>query len=237
MQQTTNLGLELYEPTDNANLLDGYNVSMRKIDAHEGTQDGLITLAQSTANNAAMAAATADGKATAAASAASDAATAASTADGKAIAAQTAAAQALTQLNNAHFYHLTNADRGNKWTVGSWASNLCEFNAMVVCGEDSGHGILIGQVIASSATSTPAQNTGYKLLQLSEWTVDTTYGATMPRVPGAWVSGAWALGETICELNVDELRMVPIAFPTGAEALGAREAFACAFVFPVMRKS
>lgn len=84
MQQTTNLGLELYEATDNANLLDGYNASMRKIDVHEGTQDGLITLAQSTANSAMTAAGTADGKAESATSIANAASVAAAAADAKA---------------------------------------------------------------------------------------------------------------------------------------------------------
>lgn len=84
MQQTTNLALELYEATDNANLLDGYNLSMRKIDNHVGTQDGLITLAQSTANSAITAAGTADGKAESATSIANAASAAAAAADAKA---------------------------------------------------------------------------------------------------------------------------------------------------------
>lgn len=96
MQETTNLRLELYEPTDNANLLDGYNASMRKIDQRDGeistlisglsstvtSYDGRITSAQNTATNAATAAATADGKAVAAAAKADAAKTAAEAAIG-----------------------------------------------------------------------------------------------------------------------------------------------------------
>lgn len=107
MQQTTNLGLELYEATDNANLLDGYNSSMRKIDAHEGTQDGLITLAQSTANSATAAATAADGKA-------DSALDAAAVADGKAVSAASAASQALGQLNGVNVQMITTSDF-NTW--------------------------------------------------------------------------------------------------------------------------
>lgn len=80
MQQTTNLDLELYEATDNANLLDGYNASMRKIDLNAGETsvlisalnvtvqgfDDRISTAQSTAETAATAASTAATAATAA---------------------------------------------------------------------------------------------------------------------------------------------------------------------------
>lgn len=91
MQETTNLDLELYEATDNANLMDGYNNSMRKIDTHVGTQDGLITLAQNTANTASTAATAAAADAS---TALSTATTAASTATSAATAADAAQATA-----------------------------------------------------------------------------------------------------------------------------------------------
>ena len=177
MQQTTNLSLELYEATDNANLLDGYNASMRKIDAHEGTQDGLITLAQNTANAAATAATAADARAVTADAKATDATTAAGTAQETASSAATAAASALTQLGGMHIQHIHNDDQGTLWTAGTWASAECSFNAVVLYDEVDGHGILIGEFRAKSNATTPttAWDPHY-VVTLRDWGLDTEEG-------------------------------------------------------------
>lgn len=177
MQETTNLDLELYEATDNANLLDGYNASMRKIDAHEGTQDGLITLAQNTANsastaatNAATAAATADAKAT-------DAATAAATADTKATSALANAAQALAQLGGMHLEHIHYEDENTLWTAGTWASRSCSVNALVLYDEDDNHGIMIAECFAQSNAATPATAWAPNYIAtFRDWKTDTSEG-------------------------------------------------------------
>lgn len=78
MQNTTNFNLELYEANDNANLLDGYNASMEKIDAQL-----LVNQNNATAASAAAAAAqnAAESATTAAGNASSAAASAKATAD------------------------------------------------------------------------------------------------------------------------------------------------------------
>lgn len=177
MQQTTNLHLELYEATDNANLLDGYNASMRIIDSHEGTQDGLITLAQNTANSASTAA--------------TNAATAAATADTKAVAAQTAAtgaqtdatsaltnaAQALVQLGGVHIEHIHHTDEGTLWNAGTWASRSCSVNALVLYDEADDHGIMIGEFFATSnaTTASTAWSPNY-IATFRDWKADTAEG-------------------------------------------------------------
>lgn len=89
MQQTDNLDLELYEATDNANLLDGYNSSMRKIDTKSGQVDTLISALSTTVTGY-------DARITAAQTAADTADGKAVVADGKAVAAQTDATTAMT---------------------------------------------------------------------------------------------------------------------------------------------
>lgn len=107
MQQTDNLDLELYEATDNANLLDGYNASMRKLDQRDGEVSTLITglnaavtNAQSDATQALTDAATADGKAV--------------TADGKATTAQTT-----IDIFKAQPYTLTSTNYEGLTTAGN----------------------------------------------------------------------------------------------------------------------
>lgn len=112
MQQTDNLDLELYEPTDNANLLDGYNASMRKLDQRDGEVSTLITglnaavtLAQADATQALADAATADGKAV--------------VADGKAVVADGKATQALAALAGYELDHIETSDLNTKFTMAT----------------------------------------------------------------------------------------------------------------------
>lgn len=110
MQQTANLDLELYEATDNANLLDGYNSSMRKIDTRDGEISTLITALGTSVTNL-------DTRVTTAQSTADGAASAASTADGKAVSAQTDATAALTALAGVSLDFIHNTDKGTKWST------------------------------------------------------------------------------------------------------------------------
>lgn len=109
MQNTANYQLPTYEATDNANLLDGYNEAMDKIDAQMKANSDATVVAATAANNAQQAASTAATNATAAlenASAAVNTANAASqlatTAQGTAEAASTAASQAQSTANSAN---------------------------------------------------------------------------------------------------------------------------------------
>lgn len=107
MQQTDRLDLELYEPTDNANLMDGYNASMRKIDQRDGEVSLLITALGTTVQGfdgritaADAAAAAATQTAGQALAVANDTANELAATDGRARAAQADAQEALTAIGN-----------------------------------------------------------------------------------------------------------------------------------------
>lgn len=237
MQQTTNIALELYEATDNANLLDGYNSSMRKIDAHEGTQDGLITLAQSTANSAMSAATAADDNADEAKTEADAAVATANAADAKATTAGTNATQALTQLGGSHFYHIKNEDMGTAWLRGSWPTRAIGFNAFIIDDDNNGHGLMYGYVTGSANTDTTvATFQDLQLLSLTDWVADTAEG-TASYAAGCWVSGVFAEGETILHMDGANLLMRPIVLPSSGSTIGAQHAFSASFCFPVVRRS
>lgn len=171
MQQTTNLDLELYEATDNANLLDGYNASMRKIDAHEGTQDGLITLAQSTANSANTAA--------------TNATTAAATADAKAVAAQADATTALTQLGGNKITAFDENSWNNLFTIPANSRIKAGSNKLVegILLEREVNGVkedlFIGyiNVVIGSVTAADAEQY-LKLMQFTDYVRPTGLGSS-----------------------------------------------------------
>lgn len=237
MQQTTNLALELYEATDNANLLDGYNASMRKIDAHEGTQDGLITLAQSTANSAMNAATAADDNADEAKTEADAAVATANAADTKATTAGNNANQALIQLSGSHFYHIKNDEMGTAWLRGSWPTRVIAFNAFIIDDDNTGHGLMYGYVTASANTDTAVTSAqDFQLLSLTDWVADTSEG-TASYAPGTWVSGSLANGETYLHMDGSSLLMRPAYLQPGTSTIGAQHAFSSSFCFPVRRRS
>lgn len=173
MQQTTNLDLELYEATDNANLLDGYNSSMRKIDARDGElstlisglnatvqlYDGRITTAQQTADGAA-----------ATAGAASAAATAA---DGRATTALANAAAALAGLGGAVIHKIGPSELGTEWTLADNAFYNVDFHAVIIeFPSDEIDSFMLGHVQAHLNGTIPATDPAYQdhsIINLANW--------------------------------------------------------------------
>lgn len=235
MQQTPNLDLELYEPTDNANLEDGYNASMRKLDQRDGEISTLISALNTTVNSF-------DGRITAADAAATAAGTAAATADGKATAAGTAAAtadgkaaQALTQLGGLHFEHIHNTDAGSKFTVGSWADKTCVFNALVLYDEDEGHGLLIGEFWAesNSSTSTTAWD-AHPIVTLRDWGRDTSEGHEDYGYVKV-INDTWQAAGTVSRLDANG-RLYWTVFDAPGTALAAGEGVTGTVISQVIRK-
>lgn len=243
MQQTPNLDLELYEPTDNANLEDGYNRSMRKLDQRDGEVSTLIAALNTTVQGYDTRIATAETNAATAATAASEAATAAATADSKATAAGTTAAtaagnaaQALTQLGGVHFEHIHNDDRGTKWQVGAWASNTCVFNAMIIYDETEGHGLLIGEFWAASNNSTGTTAwEAHNVVQLRDWGRDTSEGHEdygYVRV----VNNDWANAATVSRLDANG-NLYWTVFTGASSSLPAQEGVTGIVISPVFRRN
>ena len=236
MQQTTNLNLELYEATDNANLLDGYNSSMRKLDAHEGTQDGLITLAQSTANSASSTANAANATAAEANTRAAGAATAAGNAQTDATQALTDATQALTQLGGLHIEHIHQDDKGTKWTQQSWANSSCIFNGLVLYDEEDRHGILIASYKASSTGTTTGDAWQlHSVARLADWTVDTDEGGIVYGFCKV-VNDAWGPANTISTIDNDGV-IGWQGFNLPSTALPANQTVYGYVIEPVIRRS
>ena len=239
MQQTTNLDLELYEATDNANLLDGYNSSMRKLDARDGElstlinglsatvqlYDGRITTAQQAADSASATAG----------SAADDAADAKTDAES----ALSSATQALADLGGMEFDHITPTDVGVKYVVGAGCNNI-EISALVIHEKSSERGLIIGHLSGRITQSYPQGTTAWPQISavvLSDW--------------GRQSGLAAAAGDTIAFIQDLDFRAGDntaqfIFRPTGAieitwtdtlgDTLPANTEFCGSFVFPLTRK-
>lgn len=172
MQQTDNLDLELYEPTDNANLLDGYNASMRKLDQRDGELSTLITglnaavtLAQADATQALTDAATADGKAVAAQ-------TAAATADGKAVAANTAlGGNSIRMITNADFGTLFSIPQGS---AGDFTTSPYDIYGLLIENATMGGLLLLHMqfTVTAAALAAAKNNVEQPLLTLNGWQGD-----------------------------------------------------------------
>ena len=185
MQQTANLDLELYEATDNANLLDGYNASMRKIDTRDGEISTLISALNTTVTGYDTRITTAQSTADGAATAASNAASAAATADGKAVAAQAdaTAAQAdataaLTALAGQTLEVIGDADKGTKWSTIDQSSYIDEtkttLNGVIV--ETATAAVAILHVgLEWSSTGTVAA-TATPVIRLRDWEFVSGHG-------------------------------------------------------------
>lgn len=172
MQQTDNLDLELYEPTDNANLLDGYNASMRKLDQRDGEVSTLISglnasvalasqgveLAQTTAENAA---------------------TAAATADGKAVVADSKATSAAAALNGNNIKMITNADFSTLFSIpqgsaGDFTTFPFDIYGLLIENATNGGLLMLHMqfTITTAAMASSMNNVEQPLLTLSGWQGD-----------------------------------------------------------------
>lgn len=165
MQQTDRLGLELYEATDNANLLDGYNASMRALDTRDGEVSVLITAASTAAAAAGTAASSAQTDATAALTAAAAAGTAAS-------AAQTDATAALTNLGGTRIEFIEETDKGTKWTELSSSylvSGETNFDAVVFEDTTTGEGIMMAHLGFDWSSTVTVSPGIWDVLSLRDW--------------------------------------------------------------------
>lgn len=180
MQQTDNLDLELYEPTDNANLLDGYNASMRKLDQRDGELSTLITglnaavtLAQADATQALADAATADGKAV--------------VADGKAVAANTAlGGNTIRMITNADFSTLFSIPQGS---AGDFTTAPFDIYGLLIENATNG-GLLILHMqftVTAAALAAAKNNEEQPLLTLNGWQGDfTRYNENPVEITGVY---------------------------------------------------
>lgn len=138
MQNTSNYQLPTYEATDNANLLDGYNEAMDKIDAQMKANNDATVIAATAASNANQAATSAESKATAAQTSAASAKSAASSAESKASAAQTAAEDAQTAAQSAQSTASSALNRANDaYDKAEEALGTVGIGTEVVCIGDS----------------------------------------------------------------------------------------------------
>lgn len=230
MQETTNLGLELYEPTDNANLEDGYNVSMRKLDQRDGEVSTLISALNTTVSSF-------DGRITNAQSDATSALTIGTEAAATAGTAATNATQALTQLAGAHFDHIANSDLNAKWTAGNWASGYVAINAFVIYDETTDEGLMMGGFYATStATTATTAWQSLKIARFTDWVPDNTQGHDdyndVVVVNNDWAENA----SCVSRLDSDGyLYWTP--FRTASNVLPANEAVTGSFVFAVKKRA
>lgn len=177
MQQTDNLDLELYEATDNANLLDGYNASMRKIDQRDGEISTLITALNTTVTGY-------DGRITAAQSDATQALADAATADGKAVAAQTDATKALSDLAGTKITYIDSSDFTDWFTIPTGSKILSDTDACYIRGvvmESEADTIMIVHMqLHVGPIATTEYNTALPLINLNGWVNAESFPQQIP---------------------------------------------------------
>lgn len=236
---TTNYNLDKYEGSDRPNLRDQYNAAMDKIDTalHNQSVDiasaaSVARLADAKADDAKADAYTANGTAQAARLSATEALTTAR-------AAQSDATTALDMLDDAHFTHIPADSIGTSWTRGTWATGTCTLNGFVIDHYNTGHGLFVGHITASSSTETAIQTyQEFQLARLTDWTVDTTEGAA-GIMPCTWGSGAFygSGGISICSMSGDAINIRILSIPSGITAIGANHAVSANLIVPVVKKS
>lgn len=236
---TTNYNLDKYEGTDRPNLRDQYNAAMDKIDAAlyadqqiVASHTNTITALQAaqTAANARMD--TLDLNIDLAVNDANQAVTIAQD-------AQADATTALDMLDDAHFSHIAADAVGTSWTRGTWATGICTLNGFIIDHYNSGHGLFVGHITASSSSETAIQTyQEFQLARLTDWTVDTTEGAA-GIMPCTWGSGAFygSGGISICYMSGDAIGIRILSIPQGITAIGANHAVSANIIVPVVRKS
>lgn len=239
MQQTTNLDLELYEATDNANLLDGYNASMRKIDARDGELATLISGLNATVQQYDGRITTAQQTATGAAATASSAATDAADAKTDAASALSSATQALADLGGMEFDHITPTDIGVKYVVGGGCNNI-EISALIIHEKSSARGLIIGH-LSGRITQAYAQGTTawpqISAVVLSDWGRQSGVSAPAGDTPAFIQAPDFRLGENTAQFIFRETGAIEITWTeTLHNALPANTEFWGSFVFPVTRK-
>lgn len=236
---TTNYNLDKYEGSDRPNLRDQYNAAMDKIDAALQTQSvdiasaaSVARLADAKADDAKADAYTANGTAQAARVSATEALTTAR-------AAQSDATTALDMLDDAHFAHIAADAVGTSWTKGTWATGVCTLNGFIIDHYNTGHGLFVGHVTASSTSETAIQTyQEFQLARLTDWTVDTTEGAA-GIMPCTWGSGAFygSGGISVCFMSGDAIGIRILSIPQGITAIGANHAVSANIIVPIVRKS
>lgn len=236
---TTNYNLDKYEGSDRPNLRDQYNSAMDKIDAALNSQAidisaaaSVARLADAKADDAKADAYTANGTAQAARGSATEALTTAR-------AAQSDATTALDMLDDAHFTHIAADAMGTSWTRGTWATGTCSLNGFVIDHFNTGHGLFVGHITASSTTETAIQTyQEFQLARMTDWTLDTTEGAS-GLMPCTWGSGAFygSGGISVCYMNGDTLGIRILSIPQGITAIGANHAVSANIIVPVVKKA
>lgn len=180
MRETTNLHLEIYEPTDNANLEDGYNASMRKIDLRDGEISTLITALNTTVTSF-------DGRITQAQTDASNASSLATTAAAD-------ASQALALAEGLEVHRITKEGFGTDWTIAADA-NIDTTKRFALEGEilfdpatGKGFALVHYDWYLRDTIPSPIQAFVHRqLFTLTNWTLDTSVETS--RVYG-W-AGPW----------------------------------------------
>lgn len=239
---TEHYNLDKYEDMDRPNLRDQYNAAMDKIDAALYDQGGDIDsqTAVITALQGTVAGHTAqiNNNSTSITQLQTDVQTAQTTANNAstiATSAQADATQALAQLSGAHFYHIQNDERNDKWSAGAWASQACSFNGLVVFDDNTNHGILFGSFYAESTSTTavtPWQQLG--LVSLSDWVVDSQEGHDDYCQVNV-INADWGAGLSISRMTGNLIYWTPVIGISNT--LPAGEAVTAQVMFPVRRRS